>query len=193
MSRINNTIKTEGQITTILVTKNTDTTYLKEVLIDTEDLPLLKKLRINNNGYAWSNKANIAHIIMGHTSNSTTVIDHINGNRLDNRKINLRVLSQHENATNKTTSKSNVGIVGISRRKNGNYEYFRATCSDLSTTAVEKGTYANHGKATKRHTKQFNISKLGENQALEQAKKWLSEKQKEFGYLSILTRLTCND
>ena len=182
MSRINNTVKTEGSITTILITKDDDTSYLKEVLIDTEDLPLLGKCTCKNTGYIWSNQRSICHTIMNHQSNKEIVIDHINGNKLDNRKENLRILTQHQNSTNKSKSKSNIGIVGISKRFNGNYEYFRATCSDLTTIIVAKGTYSGHGKATKKYSKQFNINKLGEEEALEQAKKWLEEKRKEFGY-----------
>ena len=182
MSRINNTIKTEGNLTTILVTKNDDVSYLKEVLIDTEDLGLIKKVHVKSNEYAWTDQINLCHLVMAHTSNMDIIIDHVNGNKLDNRKENLRVLTQHQNSTNKSKSKNNTGIVGIARRSNGNYEYFRATCSDLSTTAIEKGTYEGHGKATKRYSKQFNINKLGEEEALKQAKKWLDEKRKEFGY-----------
>ena len=183
MSRINNTIKTEENLTTIFITKDDDTSYLKEVLIDTEDLPKIGKLHCKSTGYVWSEGQNICHMIMGHDSNMETVIDHINGNILDNRKENLRVLTQHSNSTNKSKSKNNTGIVGIARRKNGNYEYFRATCSDLVTVVTKKGDVQGiKGQATKRYSKQFGINKLGEEKALNQAKQWLSEKRKEFGY-----------
>ena len=181
MSRINNTIKTEDGITTILITKSDDTSYLKEVIIDTEDLhKLAGKLRVRQDGYVYVGQTHIAHIVLNHISNSDTAVDHKNCNTLDNRKKNLRVVSQHSNCTNKSKSKNNTGVVGIARRKNGNYEYFRATVSDLTTILVANNR---SGTATKKYTKQFNINKLGEDEAFLQAKEWLETKRREFNYL----------
>ena len=179
MSRMNNTIKIEGDLVTIFVTKDDDIRYLNEVLIDADDLHLIGKIYVKSNGYVWTNRRNLAHIIMSHGSNLVTVIDHKNGNKLDNRKINLRVLTQCDNANNRNSSQNNTGIVGIARRCNGNYEYFRVTVSDRKHPVKSGSTKS----ACKKYTKQFNINKLGEDIAFTQAQAWLSAKRKEFGYI----------
>lgn len=50
------------------------------------------------------------------------VVDHINGNRLDNRRKNLRVCTPHQNSMNKGKSKNNqTGVTGISMTPGGKY------------------------------------------------------------------------
>jgi len=121
MSRINNTIKTEGDTTTILITKNDDQSYLKEVIIDTEDLPKLGKCHCKNTSYVWTNGNNICHTILGHASNMDNVVDHINGNKLDNRKQNLRFCSNSQNAANaKLNLRNKSGHKGVYWFKSAN-------------------------------------------------------------------------
>lgn len=54
-------------------------------------------------------------LILGLTPNDGVVIDHINGNRRDNRRENLRICSNKENSRNTKTPKSNTsGYKGVS-------------------------------------------------------------------------------
>lgn len=80
-----------------------------KVLIDTEDINKLKlhSWRINDKGYIISDinrkKVRIHNFILNRdTSNPKIVCDHINRNKLDNRKQNLRIVSQQENNINRT-------------------------------------------------------------------------------------------
>lgn len=179
MSRLYNTYKhLENNTTIILVTKSDDSNYLKEYLIDTEDLLKLKKVRVGKNGYGFCGDKNIANLIIGLDSSRKTVIDHINNNIFDNRKQNLRVLSAKDNACNRSKSLNNTGIVGISKRNKDNYFYFRVSVSDRNSP-IENSKNG----ACIRYTKNFNINVLGEEDALKQAKEWLYEKRKEFNYV----------
>lgn len=183
MSKVINTVTLHEEHVEVLVERTGQSSYRGVVLLDIEDLHKVGRMRISASGYAYqagNGGKNVAHIVMGHKSNMETVVDHINNIRLDNRKKNLRVLPQKQNANNRGSSRNNTGMVGISLRNNGNYSYYRATVFDIRKP-VESGKTKS---ASKRYCKQFNINKLGKEKAFLAAKEWLYMKRKEFGYIN---------
>lgn len=176
MAKITNTVVVhEGYV--VITVKNVN--YEHDVLLDTEDLAVVGKVRVTNRGYAYTcgDGLSVANVVMGHKSNMDTVVDHINCDSLDNRKRNLRIVTQHQNKQNKRNFiRNNTGAVGIAYRKNGNYEYYRVSLTDRS-----KGLSTNN--QGKRITKQFNINKLGKQVAFSLAKEYLLKKKIELGYL----------
>lgn len=103
----------DGQIVRVETNKGT-------VLLDVADLEIVKTKRIyvDKCGYALIEKTKALHrYIMGEDKK---LIDHINHNKLDNRRSNLRVCDYSINGINKKCM-SNTGYIGISRRKDGNY------------------------------------------------------------------------
>jgi hypothetical protein len=89
----------------VIYMKNKKNKDLKEILVDEDDWhDLIKSSWTDNQGYAMGtfNKKQwrIHRYIMKVTDNKIFV-DHINGNTLDNRKANLRLVTPAENGMNK--------------------------------------------------------------------------------------------
>jgi hypothetical protein len=92
-------------------------------------------------------------------------IDHINGDRSDNRLKNLRDVPRSLNQRNSARRRDNIsGIVGVHRVINKNTGYWVATWFD-----------------NKICQKWFNVNKLGEETALLSAIEYRKEKQRELG------------
>lgn len=93
-------------------------------IIDVEDVDKIKEYKWNlgSHGYGICTVLQkcIHNLIMGDIEDGKTV-DHINRNKLDNRKSNLRIATFQENTTNKKVgSKNTSGFSGVSWDKNNN-------------------------------------------------------------------------
>lgn len=77
-------------------------------IIDPEDFEKIKNksFRLNKYGYVRSNEQQYLHRIIMNPPDDK-VVDHINGNKLDNRKSNLRVCTNQENTMNRGKNKNN--------------------------------------------------------------------------------------
>ena len=100
----------------------------KEILLDVDVFEKYSKtlyIRMDkkNNYYSVyvydDGKKPLSRLIMSVTDKNK-VVDHIDGNTLDNRRSNLRVVSHQENMMNKTTYKNNTSkIKGVHLNKKG--------------------------------------------------------------------------
>lgn len=95
-----------------------------KVLIDKKDIATIKDCQFwpTSSGYIHGsrsgedNKILLHHFILG--KHFPFVIDHINKNKLDNTRKNLRIVSLSENGLNKFKShKNKTGYLGVSKRK----------------------------------------------------------------------------
>lgn len=89
-----------------------------QIQLDKDYLGLLLRHSFSDNGAgyptAWVNgkKEYLHHLII--RPQTGMVIDHINGNKYDNRLTNLREITQKENTRNRKTNKNNLsGVSGV--------------------------------------------------------------------------------
>lgn len=127
------------------------------ILIDKEDLDNILKynryISINNEGYAYFRYKQVDYFlhrfIMGlpaRYDNTTKLIaDHINGNRLDNRKTNLRICRKEKNPINCKTYKNNTsGCKGVSWLKRLNKWQ---VVINVNKKSIYLGIYSDLGEA----------------------------------------------
>lgn len=141
----------------------------KYALLDDEDFDKLKqyKWHLNVHGYCfrfvWIDGRRVSILmhreILGLKVGEMVMVDHVNSNRCDNRKENIRVCSRSQNAGNQRLSSNNTsGIKGVSWDKKskkwrasirfGNKNYhlgFFANKEDAGK-AYEKEAVKRHGE-----------------------------------------------
>ena len=100
-------------------------------------------------------------------------IDHINGNRTDNRLCNLRCIPQAANKRNSKTKANNVsGIQGVSR--------WETTRRGTQKISMWRATAIN--QSGKQVIKTFSITKYGDDAAFKLACAARKEMEKDYGY-----------
>lgn len=117
---------------------------------DKNGKPLFWRVSVVINGKNFTFKAHrIVWCLVNGVIDSKLVIDHIDNDPLNNKIINLRLVTQHTNGRNKIPSRVNeeIGVVGLSKHHNS----YKAEITD------------NCGN---RQSKSFSINKYGRNKAL---------------------------
>lgn len=122
-----------GDVARIITAKN------NIIIVDADDLENLKKYSwyVSSRGYACTRKQGklmYLHRILMNPRNLQ--VDHMNRNKLDNRKCNLRVVTNQENHFNRPVNRNNKsGHTGV---------YFHKQCSKWCVQ-LRKGNRTIHG------------------------------------------------
>lgn len=132
----------------------------KVALVDDEDFEYLNqwKWHFSSRGYAMRRayKKNIHMHRAVFRIDEKLQCDHINGNRIDNRKSNLRPCTQNENMMNKKAYKNNkTGYKGVNFQ-NGKYH--------ASISILGKKTHLGHFKTAEEAARKYDeaaIQKFG--------------------------------
>ena len=131
---------------------NKDGNKVAETLVDNDDYNLIKghKWCLDKNGYVKNSKQEYLHRTI--TGETILYVDHINGNKLDNRKSNLRVCSNADNLKNrvKLPSSNTSGILGVRYRSDRNRWY---TEIQVNNEKIYLGNYTNKEDAIRARSK----------------------------------------
>lgn len=129
----------------LVTTKSNET-----ILCDADDFGKVKDFSwyVSSSGYAATTDNGMLmymhRLIKKDELQADEEVDHINGNPLDNRKVNLRVCSHKENLRNLGVQKNNTsGYPGVHKLKSGR---FRALIM-IDYRSIDLGTYATFEEA----------------------------------------------
>lgn len=108
----NEIIEYEDHAEIVLYNKHCE--EIGRTLIDLDDVDKARSYKWGiNKGYAQSSKGILLHRLIMNPGDDM-VVDHINHDKLDNRKDNLRICSTRQNTMNQNVSKNSTsGITGV--------------------------------------------------------------------------------
>lgn len=132
------------------------------VIVDNEDYDFIKAYgswNLDNKGYARVSKMinkirktiRMHRLIaerMEYNISTNTVVDHINRNKLDNRRCNLRVVSRSQNGANSSRNENQVGYRGVYK----NYDKWVAQIS-INGKVKHLGRFDSAQQAAKAYNK----------------------------------------
>lgn len=131
----------------------------KEFYFDLEDYDKIKKYYWREaNGYITCHKkvngrpkAIALHRVVMDCTDNNMVVDHISGNRNDNRKSNLRIATYTRNAQNrrKTALNNTTGFTGVKYGRNDSYRAYITVNGEI----IDLGTYDNFEDAVRKRIK----------------------------------------
>lgn len=115
-------IEVEGDVARITLTRG------KVALIDAADVPLVRGrnwFATGADGHPYAamreeKKVNYLHRFLMSPPEGM-VVDHVNGDGLDNRRSNLRVATTRENAANSRRAVNKAGYIGVTRMRSGRF------------------------------------------------------------------------
>ena len=151
-----NDVLINGEVSEIIM-RNVKYEEIGRAIVDTEDLPMLQEYHwsLGSDGYAYSHSKGYPNVKMHRLIAKTPegkITDHINCNRLDNRKINLRHVTDSQNAQNmsawlKGTKHSK--YKGVSLLKNREYPLKKPWLAYIGASGKRKylGYYATEEEA----------------------------------------------
>ena len=148
------------------IKKNDDGNYIynlnnKEIIIDKSTYSLMYKHTFNiNNNYVKTGNKLLSRLLMNCSDDANLVVDHINGNTLDNRLCNLRLVTQAQNALNQKSSKNSsskyLGVYWNKSSKNWRADIrVNGAKKNLGTFERESDAALARDYATKKYYKEY--------------------------------------